>query len=218
MRCYLIRHGMTEGNTKMNFNGCRTDEPLTVEGRNALKAIEGLPEGTLLFSSPMKRAVGTAAIMFPGKEAIIMDDLKEMDFGVFEGKNHSMLDGDPDYKAWLDSGGRMRIPGGESISDVVERSGKALALAVSEAKKRGSDTICIVAHGALIMAMMSVLTGEVSEDLNLPNGAGFIVEIETDDSGNIIAADPYDRFTGGLREGSSDWITPQYTPPGVMDM
>ena len=131
MRCYLIRHGMTEGNKKRCFNGCRTDEPLTAEGRDALKAIEGIPEGAVLFSSPMKRALETAAIMFPDKEPVIIDDFREMDFGVFEGKNHSMLDGDPDYQAWLDSGGRMRVPGGESIADVVERSVKALARAVS---------------------------------------------------------------------------------------
>ena len=37
MKCYLIRHGITEGNTKLRFNGSGTDEPLTKEGRDALK-------------------------------------------------------------------------------------------------------------------------------------------------------------------------------------
>ncbi|MBR2707434.1 MAG: histidine phosphatase family protein [Mogibacterium sp.] len=217
MRCYLIRHGMTEGNTKRCFNGCRTDEPLTAEGRDALKTIEGIPDGAVLFSSPMKRALETAAIMFPDKEPVIIDDLREMDFGIFEGKNHSMLDGDPEYQAWLDSGGRMRVPGGESIADVVERSGKALARAVSEAEKRGADTICIVAHGGLFMALMSSLTGEDALKFNPPNGAGFIVELETDDAGNVTSATSYDRFLGGLRDGSSGWRSPEYTPPGSLD-
>ena len=165
----------------------------------------------------MKRAVETAAIMFPDKEPVIIDDLREMDFGVFEGKNHSMLDGDPDYQAWLDSGGRMRVPGGESIADVAERSVKALARAVSEAGERGADTVCIVAHGGLFMAMMSALTGEDALRFNPPNGAGYIVELETDDAGNVTSATSYDRFIGGLRDGSGGWRPPQYTPSGSMD-
>ena len=217
MRCYLIRHGMTAGNTKRCFNGCRTDESLTSEGREALKAAEGVPEGAVLFSSPMKRALETAGIMFPGRDPVIIDDFREMDFGVFEGKNHRMLDGDPDYQAWLDSGGAVRIPGGECIADVVRRGMKALNLAVSVARERDADTICIVAHGGLIMAVMSALTGEDAMAFNPPNGAGFITELETDDAGNVISATAYDRFFGGLSDGSSDWRPTQYTPSGSLD-
>ena len=217
MRCYLIRHGMTEGNKRRCFNGCRTDEPLTADGRDALKAVEGVPDGAALFSSPMKRAVETAGIMFPGVEPVIVDDLREMDFGAFEGRNHSMLDGDPDYQAWLDSGGIMRIPGGESVADVAARSLKALSQALSAAKKRGADVVYIVAHGGVIMAVMNGLTGEDAMRFNPPNGAGFVMELETDDAGNVTAATAYDRFCGGLRDGSDDWRPTQYVPSGSMD-
>ena len=45
------------GNVLLNFNGCRTDEPLTEEGRAALKKIDGAAEDAVLFASPMKRAM-----------------------------------------------------------------------------------------------------------------------------------------------------------------
>ena len=102
MRCYLIRHGITKGNTALHFNGSGTDEPLTQEGREALKEIEGVEPDSMLFASPMTRALETADILFHGREPAVIDDLREMHFGVFEGKNHKMLDGNPEYQAWLD--------------------------------------------------------------------------------------------------------------------
>ena len=95
MKCYLIRHGITEGNNALHFNGSGTDEPLTEEGREALKKIEGVKPGSLLFASPMIRARETAAIMFPDAKPLIIDDLREMHFGIFEGKNHKKLDRKP---------------------------------------------------------------------------------------------------------------------------
>ena len=217
MKCYLIRHGITEGNKELNFNGCRTDEPLSQEGRAALKEVEGIPGGAILFASPMKRALETASIMFPGETPVVIDDLREMDFGRFEGKNHKMLDGDPEYQAWLDSGGFARIPGGESIASFGERAAGGFRKAVLQALDKGADTICIVAHGGTIMAVMSFLTGEDYFGFNAPNGAGYIIELEIDDAGDVITATTYDRFCGGLRAGSDGWRPPRYTPSDSMD-
>ena len=114
IKCYLIRHGITEGNNALHFNGSGTDEPLTSEGREALKEVEGVAPGSILFVSPMIRARETAAIMFPEMKPLVIDDLREMHFGIFEGKNHKMLDGEPEYQAWIDSGGTARIPEGFS--------------------------------------------------------------------------------------------------------
>ncbi len=217
MRLYLLRHGITEGNKDRKFNGCRTDDPLSQEGRDALKAIEGMPDDVFIVSSPMKRAKETAGIFFPDADPLIIDDLREMDFGIFEGKNHAMLDGDPAYQAWLDSGGEGNIPGGETITEFGRRIMRGLGEAVRAATSKGADTLCIVAHGGTIMAGMSGLTGEEYLSFNTPNGAGYIIELETDDAGNVTAATTYDRFYGGLRAGSDDWRPPHYTPSGSSD-
>ena len=112
MKCYLIRHGITQDNIDLKFSGCQTDTPLIQKGTEQLDAVRDVPQNSILYVSPMLRARQTAAIMFPGKEQHIVDCFKEMDFGIFEAKNHLMLNGDPDYQAWLDSGGEARIPGG----------------------------------------------------------------------------------------------------------
>ncbi len=217
MKCCLIRHGVTEGNDKLNFNGCRTDEPLTKAGREALKEIEDLQPGMMLFASPMKRAIETAAIMFPGRDPVVIGDLREMDFGDFEGRNHKMLDGDPDYQAWLDSGGLSKIPGGESIAEFSDRAWRGFREAVARAVESGAECMCIVAHGGTIMAVMSMLTGEDYFNFNAPNGAGYIIELEIDDAGNVTASTSYDRFCSGLRAGSDGWRPPRYTTSDRMD-
>lgn len=217
MKFYLIRHGETEGNKKRHFNGCRTDEPLSEEGRGALKAIEGIPEDAMLFVSPMKRARETASIMMPGRDQTVIEDLREMDFGMFEGKNHVMLDGDPDYQAWLDSGGASKIPGGESMMEFRERAGRGFKEAIRQALENGAGSVCAVAHGGTIMAIMNLVTGEDYFKFNAPNGAGYVMELEIDDAGNVTASNAYDRFCGGLRAGSDGWRPPRYTPSDSMD-
>lgn len=217
MKIYIIRHGITAGNKELNFNGCRTDEPLSEEGRAAIKTIEGIPEEALLFVSPMKRARETASIMFPGRPQTVIEDLREMDFGDFEGKNHKMLDGDPEYQAWLDSGGFSKIPGGESISEFRERAGRGFREAVRQASAKGAGTICLVVHGGTIMAVMNIVTGEDYFTFNAPNGAGYTFELETDDAGSFTSATSYDRFCGGLRAGSDGWRPPRYTPSDRVD-
>ena len=214
MKCYLIRHGQTMGNVLLNFNGCRTDEPLTEDGRAALKKIDDVPADAVLFASPMKRAIETASIMLPGHEPTVIEDLREMDFGYFEGKNHKTLDGDPGYQEWLDSGGASKVPGGESIAEFQYRVVGAFRLAVKMASEKGAGTMYIVAHGGTLMAVMNMLTGESYYEFNAPNGAGYCTELEVDDAGNVLAATSYDRFCGGLSAGSDGWRPPQYTPSG----
>ncbi len=217
MKCYLIRHGITEGNKTHSFNGCRTNEPLSAEGRDALRRIDDVEDGAILISSPMKRALETASIMLPDLTPVIIEDLREMDFGDFEGKNHAELDGDPKYQEWLDSGGLIPIPGGESIEGFRDRAFSGFCAALTLAKKACSDTLYLVAHGGTIMALMSCITGEDYFKFNLPNGAGYEIELETDDGGNVLASTAYDRFFGGLRDGSSDWRPPKYTPSDKID-
>ena len=83
--------------------------------------------------------------------------------------------------------------------------------------EKRAETMYIVAHGGTAMALMSWLTGEDYYTFNLPNGAGYEIELETDDGGNVLAATAYDRFFGGLCDGSADWRPPKNTPSDKMD-
>ena len=211
MKCYLIRHGITEGNKKLRFNGSGTDEPLSKEGREALRKIDGVSEDAPVFSSPLIRARETAEIMFPGRKAVVLDDIREMHFGKLEGKNHEELQGDPDFQAWLESEGMIKIPGGESMKEFMMRTAKALTEAYRAAAASDAGSFYVVTHGGTIMALMSWLTGESHLDFNPPNGAGYEIEIVAGDEGRLKAAS-YDHYFGGLASDDDEWISPQYTP------
>ncbi len=51
---------------------------------------------------------------FREKQLNIIDELAECDFGEFENKNYQELDGNANYQSWIDSGGLLPFPGGES--------------------------------------------------------------------------------------------------------
>ena len=152
----LIRHGKTAGNLLGRYIGSRTDEPLCDEGREGL-AVKQLPEIERLYVSPMKRCVETAEILWPGfdrKKMQKVTDLRECDFGDFENKNYKELSGNGDYQAWIDSGGTLAFPEGESREGFVRRCCAALETAL---QSRQESHIAAVVHGGTIMAVLSAL-------------------------------------------------------------
>ncbi|MGN0364215.1 MAG: histidine phosphatase family protein [Bilifractor sp.] len=126
MEMALIRHGKTRGNTENRYIGT-TDEPLLAsetgrlqKKREVLSRI-GFAQPDFLFVSPMKRCVETADILFQGICQIPVQDFRECDFGDFENRNYQELSGNADYQRWIDSGGTLPFPGGESMASFQER-------------------------------------------------------------------------------------------------
>lgn len=99
----------------------------------------------------MKRCVQTARIIYPNVPMKILDDLRECDFGSFEGKSYAELNGDPDYQAWIDSGGILPFPRGESHEDFTKRCCGAFLQAVSD---MDGKTAAMVVHGGTIMSVL----------------------------------------------------------------
>lgn len=123
---YLIRHGATKANREHRYLG-RTEEPLSKEGREALKAFQRkgfYPDPAslqALFVSPMERCRETAELLFGDCEQYVIPEFREMDFGLFEGKNYQDLQGNARYQAWIDSNGTLPFPEGESREDFLAR-------------------------------------------------------------------------------------------------
>ena len=86
MTIYLIRHSITEGNRWKRYIG-RTDEPLCRQG---VKLLEGrtYPQVDKVYASPMKRCLQTAGIIYPDMRPMVIEELAECDFGLFENKNY----------------------------------------------------------------------------------------------------------------------------------
>ncbi len=147
----FIRHGATAGNLERRYIG-RTDEPLCSLGIAQAEAITGLFRVDRLFASPMLRTRQTAEIIFPDMQAELIEDMRETDFGVFEGKTAGELQDDKDYVNWLGSMCLDPIPRGERIDDFKERCCKAFER-ITEGLPDGSAAAFVI-HGGVIMAIM----------------------------------------------------------------
>ncbi|MGN0639003.1 MAG: histidine phosphatase family protein [Huintestinicola sp.] len=172
-RLIFIRHGKTGGNLRGAYIG-RTDEPLCDEGKSELEA-KMFPEADIVISSPMKRCVQTADIIYNKLPIRIYDNLRECDFGDFEGKNYSELNGNADYQAWIDSGGTMQFPNGEGHTDFTDRCCRAFLQAVSENEGK---TIAFIVHGGTIMSVLERFAEPKKGyyDYMVKNGCGFLTE------------------------------------------
>jgi alpha-ribazole phosphatase len=152
MRIVLIRHGEVPGNRERRYIG-RTDESLSDNGRLQARALS-LPSVDRIYSSPYLRCLQTAQLLFPGREPIVSGDLRECDFGMFEGKTADELADCPEYRAWVEGGCIGQIPDGESISAFQQRCCAAFEAIVRNEAGR-SDALAFVVHGGVIMAVLA---------------------------------------------------------------
>lgn len=197
-RCILLRHAKIAGNEEKRYIGAGTDEELSQSGKDEVTAIKDeilkvVTDKTKVFCSPMKRAIQTAKILFDDMNINIIEDLRETDFGLFEGKNYQELKDDPLYQQFLDTNGAAGFPDGEKTEDFIKRSVDGFFEAI---RKSGADDLFIVCHGGNIMAVMSSLTGKDFYDFHTDNLDGYILEIETD--GKRVLDLTFDRIGGRI--------------------
>ena len=176
----LIRHGKTEGNKEKRYIG-RTDQPLSEEGIAGIK--EGLgryPSVEKVYASPMKRTRQTAELIYPGQTPDLIDGLREMDMGVFEGKNHAELKNRPSYILWVATRGKISIPEGESMKDFGKRTMDALTQVLGDMQAEEIKKAAVVAHGGTIMSIVSQLADDDYYKYMVNNGAGFRLTLDGD--------------------------------------
>lgn len=177
MLIYLIRHGETEYNAEKRYQGTR-DIPLSDAGRAGLHKADFTPDA--LYVSPLTRARQTAEILFPGVAQIPVQDLREMCFGSFEGRNYIEMEHDPEYLAWVASNSETACPDGERKAEFCERTCKAFARVVDEALTKGVERLAIVAHGGTQMASLEQFARPARGyyDWCAGNGGGFVLDAD----------------------------------------
>lgn len=180
MKIWLIRHGKTLGNLQRRYVGGRTDQPLCREGIEELEALAesgGYPSCGLLVSSPMKRCIETCGILCPHQKPIVLEELRETDFGLYDGLTYeeiTSLSRGEEFDLLCES----PFPGGESRSQVRERSLQGLARAMELARQASAESLTLITHGGIIMALLSALfPGTGLYEWHPENGRGFGVEV-----------------------------------------
>jgi len=182
LKIYLVRHGRTPANIKNQYNGVSNDESLSQEGTEDLKRKKSLYHDMkfdYVYASPMKRVVETVAILFDNpKINELRDDLKEMDFGLWSGKNinENVKELAAKGYTWDDF---VDPEGGESYAHLFDRT-KAFMDEI-QAKHQQDETILVASHGMVIAALVY---NDYLNDVNfysLPpeNGLGYIIDTKT---------------------------------------
>ena len=163
MLIVLLRHGETAYNAQRRYQG-KSDIPLSARGKAWLRAADFAPD--VVFVTALCRTAQTAAAIFPGARQAVEDDLREMDFGDFEGKTYGELKDDPAYRAWLASGGEAACPNGEGKAAFCARVCRAF------------ERLVIVAHGGTQMAALSRFAEPHRDyyDWNAPLAGGFVLD------------------------------------------
>ncbi len=143
---WLVRHGETEW-ARLGRHTGRTDVPLTATGRDQARALGRRLAGRtfgLVLTSPLSRASETAALAGFGATAIVDPDLREWDYGAFEGRLTAEIRADyPGWSIWTGP-----WPDGETVEEVGARADRVIA------RTRAIDgDVLIFAHGHLLRVL-----------------------------------------------------------------
>ena len=104
-KIHILRHGFTQANLEGRYIGS-TDLPLCEEGRAQLLALRErceYPWVDRVYTSPLARAKETAELLYPDRYTEVVDNLRELDFGEFEGRQIHDLEQDPAFREWIAS-------------------------------------------------------------------------------------------------------------------
>jgi broad specificity phosphatase PhoE len=146
----LVRHGETEWSLSGQHTS-RTDLPLTPAGRE--RAAELAPmfasrAFALVLSSPLLRARETCELAGLSAAAELCDDLREWDYGAYEGlTTPEIRERDPDWVMWRDG-----CPGGESPAQVGARADRVIERLRSADADADADAIAF-AHGHILRVL-----------------------------------------------------------------
>lgn len=154
-RLILIRHGQTDWSFQKRYCGF-TDEDLNEQGKKqARKLAEKLSAERIrrVYASDMKRALRFALIALKDTPVEKLAELREMNFGIFEGLTHrEIMTKCPDvYKKWLNNPVEITIPKGESLNSLATRTRKALAKILSI---NNNETVAVFTHAGPIKVIL----------------------------------------------------------------
>lgn len=155
---YMIRHGQTELNSRRLLQG-RSDFPLNETGiaqaEDAAARLRDVPFSAV-YSSPLVRAIQTAAIVAPGIPPHVDERLIEMDYGPYEGMDLTRLP--PEVITFFSDFVRNPAPAGmEALESVVHRAGAFLKDCC-----RTEENLLISTHAIALKGLLEYLTPDAN--------------------------------------------------------
>jgi probable phosphoglycerate mutase len=161
-RLVLTRHGQTVWHRENRYAGS-SEIDLTDTGRQQADRLAAWTRATrpgAVVSSPLGRALATArpSAAVLGSEPVVVEDLREVDFGMAEGRTLSELRADdPDMVArFRQDPVTHHFPGADPPAAAARRASEALR---GVAAKYPGATVLVVAHNTLIRLALCQLLG-----------------------------------------------------------
>ena len=161
-KVYLIRHGETTWNSLMKFQG-QTDIPLSDLGRQQAERLSrrlACEKFTACYASDLTRAYETAEIVsIPHTLAVQkIPSLRELNFGAWEGLTSAEIKSSyrEELKQWWKSPLTTRVPGGETLAEMVVRAMEALKTIVGSHQE---GNVLVVSHGGAIRSIVGSVLG-----------------------------------------------------------
>jgi broad specificity phosphatase PhoE len=180
-RLIFVRHA--EPHEEMHGRVCgRTDVDLSKLGHaHAAQIASSLASQPIVavYSSPLRRALATAAPIAQrfGVEPVIVDDLRELNFGELEGLTlEEATTRYPVEAQWMIAPAAASFPGGESVASLRER---AVLAAKEIAERHQGEAVAVVSHAVVIRAVTADALGMPPDALfRLDSSYGGITTID----------------------------------------
>jgi broad specificity phosphatase PhoE len=150
---WLVRHGETEWSRSGRHTG-RTDIPLTPAGEHQARALGRHLAGrpfALVLTSPLSRARETCRLAGYADAAQVTDDLREWDYGVYEGRTTADIRVEqPGWSIWTSP-----VLDGESVEQVGDRARRV----IDRVESAGGD-VAIFAHAHILRILAVCWIGQ----------------------------------------------------------
>lgn len=157
-KLHLIRHGITQGNLDGLYVGAKTNQSLCDQGKAALLDLKEnfvYPQPDFVFCSPLLRATETANFLFNGdSKKMLIEQLIEADFGVFEGQSMSTVAQMPEFTQWMNPETGFTPDGAESTEDFNKRCAETLHKLFEFMIKSDIEEAACVTHSSVIVSML----------------------------------------------------------------
>lgn len=156
----LIRHGLCDPVGRW-IAGRQPGVRLNAAGRRQVGELAGalahLPIAAI-YSSPLERARETAGVLAErlGLAVGISPGLEELDYGAWTGRTLESLADDPHWRRFNTARGATRIPGGETMEEVVARAAGALRDVVAA---HPAELVAAVTHGDVVRGLVAHWSG-----------------------------------------------------------
>ena len=157
----LTRHGHVEGIHPDRFRG-RAELALTEQGLAEAAALARRIARTwqpaMVYTSALQRCLTTGGFIAKACaiEAVALDGLMDIDYGGRQMRSHAEVEAEAPhaYRIWMTAPQWVRFPAGESLQDLVARTGDVLRLML---ERHAQDCVVLVGHDSVNRAILMQL-------------------------------------------------------------